>query len=74
MKATALEAPKFVTDARGKHVGVLLSLKAYGRLRDAEEELADIGAYDAAKPKVMAELAAGEFVTLKEFLAKQRRA
>ncbi len=74
MNATALEAPKFVTDSRGRQVGVLLSLKEYGRLRDAEEELADIGAYDAAKPKAMAELAAGEFVTLKEFLAKQRRA
>jgi mRNA-degrading endonuclease RelE of RelBE toxin-antitoxin system len=73
MNATAQEAPKFVTDSRGKQVGVLLTVKAYERLREAEEELADIRAYDSARPKILAEIAAGDFLPLNEFLAKRRR-
>jgi hypothetical protein len=73
MNTTALVAPKFVTDAKGKQVGVLLTVKAYERLRNAEEELADIQDYDSARPKIMAEIAAGDFLPLKEFLAKRRR-
>jgi len=70
MKATTLESPQFVTDAKGRQVGVLLNLKAYKRLLEAQEELEDIAAYDAARPKVMAELAKGDFMTITDFIAK----
>ncbi|HTH47833.1 MAG TPA: hypothetical protein VMB21_10005 [Candidatus Limnocylindria bacterium] len=72
MNATAREAPKFVTDAKGKQVGVLLTVKAYKRPRSAEEELADIQAYESIRPKIMAEIAAGDFLPLKKFLTKRR--
>jgi hypothetical protein len=51
MKATALKE-QFLTDAGGKRAGVLLDLDTYERLREAEEELADIAAYDAARPNL----------------------
>ncbi len=70
MKTATLSAPQFVTDAKGRQVGVLLNLKAYQRLLEAQEELEDIAAYDAARPKVMAELAKGDFMTITEFITK----
>ena len=47
-------------------MGVLLDLKAYERLREAQEELADIQAYDSALHTVWAEIASGRFTTLEE--------
>lgn len=70
MKATALKE-QFLTDAGGKRVGVLLDLNTYQRLREAEEELADIAAYDAASPKVTAEVRAGRCSTLAEYRASR---
>jgi hypothetical protein len=73
MKTAALKPQQFVTDAQGKRVGVLLDLKSYQRLREAEEELADIQAYDAARPKVHVEIAKGQSVTLTEYRASRSR-
>ena len=70
MKATALKE-QFLIDAGGKRVGVLLDLSTYERLREAEEELADIAAYDAAKPRVMAEVKVGRCATLTEYRANR---
>ena len=70
MKAATIAAPRFVTDAKGRQVGVLLKLKEYRRLLEAQEDLEDLAAYDAARPKVMAELAKGDFMTINEFMAK----
>jgi hypothetical protein len=64
MKALELKEQQFVTDGKGKRVGVLLDLKTYDRLREAEEELADVRAYDAARPRVTADLKGGRFSTL----------
>ena len=61
MKALVLKDEQFVTDAQGKTVGVLLDLKTYERLRESEEDLADLRAYDAARPTVATELKAGQF-------------
>ena len=63
MKTAALKE-QFVTDAKGKRVGVLLDLKTYAQMREAQEELADIQAYDAARPKIGAELVQGDFTAL----------
>ncbi len=71
MKALVLKDEQFVTDANGKRVGVLLDVKTYEQLRDAEEELADIRAYDAARPKVAADLKAGRFSTLADYRTKR---
>jgi len=42
-------------------------------LREAEEELADIQAYDKAQPTVRAEIASGQFVTLADYRAARTR-
>ena len=73
MKALALHEEQFVTDGKGKRVGVLLDLKTYDRLREAEEELADVRAYDAARPKVVADVSAGQFSTLADYRAKRSK-
>lgn len=73
MKALALQEEAFVTDAKGKRVGVVLDLKTYRRLCEAEEELADVRAYDAARPRIAADVRAGGFATLAEYAAKLAR-
>ena len=74
MNAAVLKAEQFVTDAKGKPVGVLLDLKTYERLREAEEDLAEIRAYDTARPKAVADLKAGRFSALADYRAKRARA
>ena len=64
MKALVLKDEQFVTDAKGNRVGVLLDVKTYEHLRQAEEELADIHAYDVARPKVAADIKTGRFTSL----------
>jgi hypothetical protein len=73
MKAMAAKDEQFLTDAKGKRTGVLLDLSTYQRLREAEEELAEIQAYDTARPKVLSEIAAGHFIGLEEYHASRRR-
>ena len=73
MKALVLKDEQFVTDAKGKTVGVLLDLKTYDRLREAEEDLADLRAYDAARPKVAADLKSGQFTSLSEYRIKRAK-
>ena len=58
---------QFIVNASGKRVGVLLDLLTYERLREAEEELDDIRAYDAAAPRVKAEIAKRDFITLADY-------
>lgn len=41
--------PRFIVDKKGSKVGVLLELSQYRRMREAEEELAAIRAFDRAK-------------------------
>lgn len=65
---TVLEKKEqFIVNAAGKRVGVLLDLPTYERLREAEEELDDIRAYDAAAPRIKAEIARGDFITLADY-------
>ena len=71
MKLMAFKDGQFITDAKGKRVGVLLDLKTFSRLCSAEEELADIRAYDVAAAKIRAELANGQFSTLAEYRARR---
>ena len=73
MKTAVLKAEQFITDPAGKRVGVLLDLQAYERLREAEEELADIQTYDTAQPTAQAEVASGQFVTLADYRAGRTR-
>ena len=67
MNAILEEKEQFIVDASGERVGVLLDLPTYERLREAEEELDDIRAYDAAAPRVKAEIARGDFITLDDY-------
>jgi hypothetical protein len=73
MKAMAAKDEQYLTDAQGKRTGVLLDLNTYQRLREAEEELAEIQAYDTAHPKVLSEIAAGHFTGLIEYRASRGR-
>jgi len=73
MKAPVAKAERFITDADGKRTGVLLDLKTYKHLREAEEELADIQAYDALHDRAHTEIAAGQFETLTSYRASRKR-
>jgi hypothetical protein len=58
---------QFLTDAKGKRTGVVIDIKTYEHLREAEEELADIRSYDALHDRAHSEIAAGQFATLKSY-------
>jgi len=73
MKAPVANEEQFITDAKGKRTGVLITLDAYERLREAEEELADIQAYDALRDRAHAEIAAGQFESLTSYRASRKR-
>ena len=73
MKAPVAPIEQFVTDAKGKRTGVLLNLETYERLREAEEELADIHAYDALHDRAHTEIAAGQCATLTSYRANRGR-
>jgi hypothetical protein len=64
MKTMAAKEEQFLTDAKGKRTGVVLDLQTYERLRAAEDELADLQAYDSARDQAQAEIAAGQFSSL----------
>jgi hypothetical protein len=44
---TGMEA-RYLTDDKGKRVGVILDIKEYERLREIEDEMEDIRRYDEA--------------------------
>ena len=71
MKTLVRKDEQFVTDAKGKPVGVLLDLKTYERLRNAEEDLADVRAYDTARPKAARDLNTGQFSSLADYRANR---
>jgi hypothetical protein len=73
MKALAAKEEQFLTDAKGKRTGVLLNMATYERLREAEEELADIQTYDALRDRAHSEIAAGQFETLTSYRASRKR-
>jgi len=64
MKTLAAKAEQFLTDAKGKRTAVVLDLRTYEHLREAEEELAEIQAYDSKRDRAHSEIAAGQFSTL----------
>ena len=64
---------QFLTDANGKRTGVVLDLVTYERLREAEEELSDLRAYDAVHDRAHKEIAAGQFETLTSYRARRKR-
>ena len=73
MKVLAAKEEQFLTDAKGKRTGVVLNLATYERLREAEEELADIHAYDALHDRAHSEIAAGQFTTLTSYRNDRKR-
>jgi hypothetical protein len=73
MKTLAAKEELFLTDAEGKRTGVLLDIQTYERLREAEEELADIRAYDSTRKRAHSEIAAGQFSTLAAYRADRGR-
>lgn len=62
---------QFVTDGEGRTVAVVLDIATYERLREAEEDLADIRAFDEAWPQAQADLKNGEAITLEDYKAQR---
>jgi PHD/YefM family antitoxin component YafN of YafNO toxin-antitoxin module len=73
MKTADAKGEQFLTDANGKRTAVVLDLKTYEHLREAEEELADIQAYDALHDRAHKEIAAGQFETLASYRSSRKR-
>jgi hypothetical protein len=73
MKTLAAKEEQFLTDAKGKRTGVLLDLQTYEHLREAEEELADIQAYDSLHDRAHSEITAGQCVTLTSYRVSRSR-
>jgi hypothetical protein len=73
MKTATVKKEQFLTDANGKRTGVVLDLKTYEHLREAEEELADIQAYDALRDRAYSEIAAGQCATLTTYRTNRKR-
>ncbi len=73
MKLLAAKEEQFLTDAKGKRTGVVLDLQTYEHLRAAEEELADIQAYDALHDRAHSEIAAGQYATLVSYRSDRKR-
>ena len=73
MKTLATKDQQFLTNAQGKRTGVLLDLQTYERLLDAEEELAEIQAYDSTRDRAHSEIADGQFSTLAAYRAGRGR-
>ena len=73
MKTTAPNKERFLTDAKGRRTAIVLDLPTYDRLRQAEEELAEVRDYDAARPLVRREMESGQFSTLAAYRAKRSR-
>ena len=73
MKTAAVKEAQFLTDANGKRTGIVLDLKTYEHLREAEEELADIQSYDARHDRAHSEIASGQFKTLTSYRADRKR-
>ena len=72
MKMPAKEE-QFLTDAKGRRTGVVLDLKTYEHLLEAEEELADIRAYDTFHDRAHSEIASGQFTTLTSYRTNRGR-
>ena len=69
---TALDAKeRFIVDASGRRVAVVLDLTTYERLREAAEDNFDLRAYRAAKVRVGGEMARGKFASLDTYRAKR---
>lgn len=49
MEAKKLSPPQYLVDEKGNRTAVVLDLARYHELLEAEEDLDDIRAYDAAK-------------------------
>lgn len=73
MKTLAVKSEQFLIDDKGKRTGVLLDLQTYQHLREAEEELADIQAYDALRDRAHSEVAAAQCSTLASYRASRGR-
>lgn len=58
---------QIVTDGEGKAVAVVLDIATYERLREAEEDLADIRAFDEAWPQAQAEMKNGQTISLEDY-------
>ena len=73
MKSLAFKEEQYLTDAKGKRTGVVLDLRTYEHLRKAEEELADIQAYDALHDRAHSEIATAQCETLATYRADRKR-
>ena len=67
MKSLVLKGEQFVTNAQGKRFGGLLDVRIYKRLREADEDLAGIHAYDTTHPRIQTKIVAGKVVSVADY-------
>ena len=72
MKTAVRKAPQFIVNEKGKQVGVVLDLKTYQRLIEAEEELADQVAYDRSKTAARDDLKNGRTISIQDYIASRK--
>jgi PHD/YefM family antitoxin component YafN of YafNO toxin-antitoxin module len=70
--ATPVAGEQFVKDAQGHPVAVVLDIATYERLREAQEELADIRAFDEAWSGAQEDLKKGNVVSLENYVAGRK--
>lgn len=70
--SNATAGEQFVKDAKGHPVAVVLDISTYERLREAEEELADIRAFDEAWPDAQKDLKKGEVISLEDYRVQRK--
>jgi hypothetical protein len=73
MKTVLDKGERFLVDASGQRVAVLLDLQTYQHLREAAQDNEDVRADRAAKPTIDAQVARGDFTTLEEYRARRSR-
>ena len=72
MKTAVGKAPQFIVNEKGKQIGVLLDMKTYQRLIEAEEELVDQIVYDHAKAAARDDLKNGRTISIQDYIASRK--
>lgn len=70
---TPVKEEQFLTDAKGNRTAIVLDLKTYERLREAQEELEDIRTYDALHDRAHSEISGGQYATLENYRTRRAR-
>jgi hypothetical protein len=66
------QSEQYLTDASGNRVAVVIDIAIYQQLLDELDELRCIKGYEQAVAETELEIAAGDYLTLDQFLSTQK--